>query len=180
RPLPHIRNGTRGFEATGNPVYARDLLIFPEHKEQCEIVFGMLLGETIILDNLDAANNYRRQLVQFSHCPTLLTRNGNRIRSNGKFGGLQNKAPTISQLKGMVFGAPLPSEFSTVSGEIDLLQQYRDAVNRSQTVSEQLMQQIKNTESPNMKQKKKEFDQQEKSLQEIEMKLGMYSAIDFV
>ncbi|XP_056377631.1 structural maintenance of chromosomes flexible hinge domain-containing protein 1 [Hyla sarda] len=173
RPLPHLRNGTSCFEAEGNPVYARDLLVFPENKEQCEIVFGMLLGDTIILDNLDAANNYRKQLVQYSQCPTLLTRGGDRIRSNGKFGGLQNKAPSLVQLRGMVFGAPVPREYDIISAEIDLLQQYRAAVNRSQTVSEELMKQIKFLDSPNMQQKKKEFEEQEQSLQEIEKKLGM-------
>ncbi|XP_044149498.1 structural maintenance of chromosomes flexible hinge domain-containing protein 1 [Bufo gargarizans] len=173
RPLPHIRNGASCFEATGNPVYARDLLVFSENKEQCEIVFGMLLGDTIILDNLDAANNYRKQLVQFCQCPTLLTRDGERIRGNGKFGGVQNKAPSIRQLGKMVFGAPRPSEFETVSAEIELLKQYRDAVKRSQTVSEELEKQIKSLESPDMKQKKKEYEEKERSLQEIEKKLGM-------
>lgn len=178
RPLPHIRNGTSCFDATGNPVYARDLLVFPENKEQCEIVFGMLLGETIILDDLDAANNYRKKLVQYSHCPTLLTRGGDRIRSNGKFGGLQNKAPSIGQLRGLVFGAPVPKEYYTISAEIDLLREYRAAVSRSQTVSEELMKQIKSLDSPDMLQKKKEFEQQESSLQEIEKKLGMTPKIN--
>ncbi|XP_073406986.1 structural maintenance of chromosomes flexible hinge domain-containing protein 1 isoform X2 [Dendrobates tinctorius] len=169
RPLPHIRF----FEASGNPVYARDLLVFPESKEECETVFAMLLGETIILDNLDAANNYRKQLVQFSFCPTLLTRDGDRIRSNGKFGGLQNKAPPIDKLKGIVFGAPLPREFETTNAEIDLLQQYREAVKRSQTVSEELTKQIQSLNSPDMQQKNMEFEQQERALKEIEKKLGM-------
>ncbi|XP_069587251.1 structural maintenance of chromosomes flexible hinge domain-containing protein 1 [Ranitomeya imitator] len=169
RPLPHIRF----FEASGNPVYARDLLVFPESKEECETVFAMLLGETIILDNLDAANNYRKQLVQFSYCPTLLTRDGDRIRSNGKFGGLQNKAPSIDQLKGNVFGAPLPREFESTNAEIDLLQQYREAVKRSQTVSEELTKQIQSLSSPDMQQKNMEFEQQERALKEIEEKLGM-------
>lgn len=29
------------------------------------LVFGMLLGDTIILDNLDAANHYRREVCTF-------------------------------------------------------------------------------------------------------------------
>ncbi|KAM4026795.1 structural maintenance of chromosomes flexible hinge domain-containing protein 1 [Anomaloglossus baeobatrachus] len=173
RSLPHKRNGMNLFEATGNPVYARDLLVFPESKEQCEIVFAMLLGDTIILDNLDAANNYRKQLVQFNQCPTLLTRDGDRIRSNGKFGGLQNKAPSIGQLKGNVFGAPLPREFETVIAEKDLLQRYREALVRSQMVSEELTKQIQTLDSPNMQQKKTEFEQHQKALREIERKLGM-------
>ncbi|XP_069813827.1 structural maintenance of chromosomes flexible hinge domain-containing protein 1 [Dendropsophus ebraccatus] len=173
KPLPHERNGTSCFEAEGNPVYARDLLVFQQNKEQCEIVFGMLLGDAIILDNLAAANNYRKQLVKFSHCPTLLTRGGDRIRSNGKFGGLQNKAPSLAQLRGMVFGAPVPKEYDNISAEIELLQNYREAVTRSQKVSEDLMRQMKSLESPDMQKKKKEYEEQEKSLLEIEKELGM-------
>ncbi|PIN90281.1 hypothetical protein AB205_0025820 [Aquarana catesbeiana] len=78
----------------------------------------MLLGDAILLDNLEAANEYRKQLVSFSFCPTLLTREGDRIRSNGKFGGLQNKAPSLDKLRGTVFGAPLPKEYDTLSLEI--------------------------------------------------------------
>lgn len=107
RPLPHIRNGKLYFKPFGNPVFARDLLTFPDNVEHCEtgkrlllhfvqlficdrnlkivnceklhsykyyfhqylflyilmfLVFGMLLGDTIILDNLDAANHYRREV----------------------------------------------------------------------------------------------------------------------
>uniref|UniRef100_UPI00157E338E Structural maintenance of chromosomes flexible hinge domain-containing protein 1 n=1 Tax=Mus musculus TaxID=10090 RepID=UPI00157E338E len=110
RPLPHFRNGKLHFKPFGNPVFARDLLTFPDNIEHCETVFGMLLGDTIILDNLDAANHYRKEVVKITHCPTLLTRDGDRIRSNGKFGGLQNKAPPMDKLRGMVFGAPVPKQ----------------------------------------------------------------------
>ena len=47
--------------------------------------------------------------MKFTHCPTILTRDGERIRSNGKFGGLMNKALPIEKLRGAVFGGPLPS-----------------------------------------------------------------------
>uniref|UniRef100_A0A452GY34 SMC hinge domain-containing protein n=1 Tax=Gopherus agassizii TaxID=38772 RepID=A0A452GY34_9SAUR len=112
RTLPHLRNGRNHFRPIGNPVFARDLLTFPENVEHCQIVFGMLLGDTIIIDNLDAANHYRKEVVKITHCPTLLTREGDRIRSNGKFGGLQNKAPPMDKLRGMVFGAPMPKLYS--------------------------------------------------------------------
>jgi hypothetical protein len=67
----------------GNPVYARDLLLFPRDPENCKIgdqirkmsnspidqccicngvVFGMLLGETIIIDSLDDATAYRQEV----------------------------------------------------------------------------------------------------------------------
>uniref|UniRef100_A0A8D0GXS9 Structural maintenance of chromosomes flexible hinge domain containing 1 n=1 Tax=Sphenodon punctatus TaxID=8508 RepID=A0A8D0GXS9_SPHPU len=106
------------FRLVGNPVFARNLLTFPEHTEHCQIVFGMLLGDTIIVDNLDAANHYRKEVVKITHCPTLLTREGDRIRSNGKFGGLQNKAPPVDKLRGMVFGAPLPHLYHNLAVQI--------------------------------------------------------------
>jgi hypothetical protein len=51
------------------------------------------------------------QLVKFCHCPTILTRDGDRVRSNGKFGGLMNKALPLEKLRGSIFGEPLPSSF---------------------------------------------------------------------
>lgn len=114
-------------------------------------MFTSLLGDTILVDDLDSANHYRRGVresacvcvcvcalvyfhVQRAHvhdlgnvfqvvqnkiqCPTILTRKGERIRSNGKFGGLQNKAPSIEKLRGQVFGAPLPKEYDSTRTQI--------------------------------------------------------------
>lgn len=36
-PLPHIRNGRSLFNPTGNPVLARDLLIYPQDQESCKL-----------------------------------------------------------------------------------------------------------------------------------------------
>lgn len=49
-------------------------------------------------------------------CPTILTRDGNRVNSTGKFGGAQNRAPPMHTLK--VFGAPYPQPFYTLKEEI--------------------------------------------------------------
>ncbi|KAK7813938.1 hypothetical protein U0070_011045 [Myodes glareolus] len=38
RPLPHIRNGKFHFKPFGDPVFARDLLTFPDNVEHCETV----------------------------------------------------------------------------------------------------------------------------------------------
>lgn len=101
-------------------------------------VFGMLLGDTIILDTLEEANLYRQdvsflfvfffsllivyfdllKIVKHTHCPTILTRQGDRVRSNGKFGGLMNRALPIEKLRGAVFSAPLPSTVQTLAFEI--------------------------------------------------------------
>ena len=78
----------------------------------------MLLGDTIILDNLDSANAYRQEIVKHNHCPTILTREGDRIRSNGKFGGLMNKALPIERLRGAVFGAPMPKKYDDLNEQI--------------------------------------------------------------
>uniref|UniRef100_A0ABM5GB85 Structural maintenance of chromosomes flexible hinge domain-containing protein 1 isoform X1 n=1 Tax=Pogona vitticeps TaxID=103695 RepID=A0ABM5GB85_9SAUR len=175
RPLLHLRNGKNYFKPMGNPVFARNLLIFPEHREYCQTVFGMLLGDTIIIDNLDAANHYRKEVVKITHCPTLLTRNGDRIRSNGKFGGLQNTAPPMDKLRGMVFGAPLPQRYNILSEQIDLLQQYFTAVGRLSEASSELKEQEQSLSSSEMQEKKKELADQENELKLIEQELGMTS-----
>ncbi|KAJ7338716.1 hypothetical protein JRQ81_012618 [Phrynocephalus forsythii] len=175
RLLPHLRNGKRCFKPMGNPVFARKLLIFPEHAEYCQTVFGMLLGDTIIIDNLDAANHYRKEVVKLTHCPTLLTRSGDRIRSNGKFGGLQNKAPPMDKLRGMVFGAPLPQRYNILSEQIDLLQLYFTALSRLNKARSELEEQEQSLKSPQMQEKKKELADQENKLTLIEQKLGIGS-----
>ena len=58
------------------------------------------------------------QIVKTCYCPTLLTRNGERIRSSGKFGGTQNSAPRIDQMQGKVFGAPLPEAYDKTGKQI--------------------------------------------------------------
>ncbi|XP_055489430.1 structural maintenance of chromosomes flexible hinge domain-containing protein 1 [Leucoraja erinacea] len=173
RPLPHMRNGKSHFKPDGSPIFARDLLIFTENVDQCRIVFGMLLGDTIILDNLNAANQYRKEVVRITHCPTLLTRDGDRIRSNGKFGGLQNKAPPMDKLRGMVFGAPLPKTYHALNSQIDLIQQYRSALIKLNNVNQELDLQLKYIGSPEMTLKHKELNEQEKQLKQIEKQLGM-------
>ncbi|XP_039206965.1 structural maintenance of chromosomes flexible hinge domain-containing protein 1 isoform X2 [Crotalus tigris] len=173
RPLPHERNC---FNPIGNPVFARNLLIFPEHKESCQIVFEMLLGNTIIIDNLDAATHYRKEVVKTTHCPTLLTREGDRIRSNGKFGGFQNKAPPIEKLRGMVFGAPLPPACKVIDLHLELLQEYRTAVFRLNKLNTDLEEQLQSINTSEMRRKKEELADEETKLALIEQKLGMTSS----
>uniref|UniRef100_A0A671KAI2 Structural maintenance of chromosomes flexible hinge domain-containing protein 1-like n=1 Tax=Sinocyclocheilus anshuiensis TaxID=1608454 RepID=A0A671KAI2_9TELE len=168
RPLPHIRNGMLLFQPIGNPVFVKDILIFPEHVESCNKVFASLLGDTILIDDLDSANHYRRGVVQNKmQCPTLLTRQGERIRSNGKFGGLQNKAPSIEKLRGQVFGAPLPKEYN------QLLQQCRVAMQKASEVRSEYNSHLEHLQSPQMKQKQQELQQQEQELRDLEGSLGM-------
>ncbi|XP_076146562.1 structural maintenance of chromosomes flexible hinge domain-containing protein 1 isoform X2 [Alosa pseudoharengus] len=173
RPLPHIRNGMNTFPPVGNPVFARDLLIFPQYADKCQMVFGSLLGDTILIDDLDSANHYRKGVVQSkSQCPTLLTRQGDRIRSNGKFGGLQNKAPPIEKLRGHVFGAPLPKEYDAACRHVELLQQYRGTLEKCQAVQADYAAHVDYLQSPEMRQKERELREQRKELQDIEKKLA--------
>ncbi|XP_066536910.1 structural maintenance of chromosomes flexible hinge domain-containing protein 1 [Hoplias malabaricus] len=173
RPLPHIKNGTAMFRPVGNPVFARDLLIFPEYEEKCQIVFSVLLGDTILVDDLDSANHYRKGVVQTKvQCPTLLTRQGDRIRSNGKFGGLQNKAPSIEKLRGQVFGAPMPKEYHIICKQIELLQQYSGALQKASEVKADYDSHMQYLQSPQMKQKHQELVAQEHQLRDIEKKLA--------
>ncbi|XP_030635022.1 structural maintenance of chromosomes flexible hinge domain-containing protein 1 [Chanos chanos] len=173
RPLPHIRNGVNLFHPVGNPVFVRDLLIFPKHAENCNMVFSSLLGDTILMDDLDSANEYRKRVVQSKvQCPTLLTRQGDRIRSNGKFGGLQNKAPPIEKLRGQVFGAPLPKEYHTIQKHIELLQQYCLARQKAGEVKSEYDCHVLYMQSPEMRKKEQELHQQEAQLRDIEKTLA--------
>ena len=58
------------------------------------------------------------QIVKATHCPTILTRDGDRIRSNGKFGGLMNKALPLEKLRGAVFSEPLPAQYRSICSQI--------------------------------------------------------------
>uniref|UniRef100_A0A3Q4HFB5 Structural maintenance of chromosomes flexible hinge domain containing 1 n=1 Tax=Neolamprologus brichardi TaxID=32507 RepID=A0A3Q4HFB5_NEOBR len=172
RPLPHIRNGYPLFEPHGNPVYARELLIYPCDPESCDIVFKNILGDTILIDDLDSANNYRRAVVQNRiQCPTILTRQGDRVSSRGKFGGAQNRAPPMTTLH--MFGAPLPQQYHSLKEQIDLLNQYCSAVSKREEIERERDDHVKKITSPDVQQKQKDLDDKKKQLTEIEKELGM-------
>ncbi|XP_045903847.1 structural maintenance of chromosomes flexible hinge domain-containing protein 1 isoform X2 [Micropterus dolomieu] len=170
RPLPHIRNGHMLFDPPGNPVYARQLLIYTKDLESCEIVFKNILGDTILIDDLDSANNYRRAVVQNKmQCPTILTKQGDRISSRGKFGGTQNKCPPMNTLQ--VFGAPLPHQYYTLQEEIDLITQYRSVLDKTVEAAVHRDDHLKAMKSPNMLKKQQEMEEKMKRLKEIERQL---------
>ncbi|XP_015224365.1 PREDICTED: structural maintenance of chromosomes flexible hinge domain-containing protein 1-like, partial [Cyprinodon variegatus] len=141
RPLPHIKYGRELFRPTGNPVFAKDLLIYP-YKESCDPdkltkVFKNLLGDTILMDDLNSATNYRKEVVEKGiFCPTILTRKGDRVSGRGKFGGKNNRAPSIDQLK--VFGAPLPPHYYTLKDQIDALREYQALVEKKEEAEKEL------------------------------------------
>ncbi|XP_046854704.1 structural maintenance of chromosomes flexible hinge domain-containing protein 1-like isoform X2 [Xenia sp. Carnegie-2017] len=172
KPLPHER-GRVSYHPAGHPMYARSTLVFPVEKDNCKIVFGMLLGDTIILDNLDCANSYRQEVVKFTHCPTILTRTGDRIRSNGKFGGFQNRAPPMEKLRGAVFAAPYPVEYHTVCGQLEQLKAYKQAMTKHAQLQSDLKVQMEQMQTSEMQKKHRECRDAEFQLRRIEEKLGM-------
>ncbi|XP_060084908.1 structural maintenance of chromosomes flexible hinge domain-containing protein 1-like [Ylistrum balloti] len=172
KPLPHVKYKP-SWHPPGNPIYARNLIIFPQNEDKCKIVFGMLLGDTLILDNLDHANEYRQELVKYTHCPTILTRLGDRIRSNGKFGGLMNKALSIEKLRGAVFSEPLPSSYHDLANQLELLQNYRVAMTKSGKAKSELAEQVAHMKLPEMQEKYKECREAEGELKDVEQKLGV-------
>ena len=175
KPLPHERSRSNT-QPPGHPIYARSALIFPQEQENCKIVFGMLLGDTIILDNLDCANSYRQEVVKYTHCPTILTRTGDRIRSNGKFGGLQNKAPPIERLRGVVFAQPLPLTYHTICTQLEQFKAYKQAMIKHSQAQDDYKVQVDQMQTPEMQSKHQECRQAENQLRRIEERLGMTPA----
>lgn len=168
--LPHIRNGHPLFEPLGNPVFATDLLIPTSHPEKCDIVFRNIVGNTILIDDLDSANAYRKMVVQHRiMCPTILTRQGERISAKGKFGGAQNKAPPIQKLH--VFGAPLPEHYDRLKKDIDLLSKYKNDIQRKERLQNERDQMLKE-HLPEMKKNEMDMEEIKKQLQDIEQQLA--------
>lgn len=119
KQLPHTRN--KSFTPTGNPKFALDYFVFRKDPEICRMVFANFIGDTIVLDTLEDATRYRTEVTRFFACPTLLAKTGERIASTGKFGGQQNRAPTLGQLHGQVFGEPPVKDYDRIQEQIQLL-----------------------------------------------------------
>ncbi|XP_052765757.1 structural maintenance of chromosomes flexible hinge domain-containing protein 1-like [Mya arenaria] len=174
KPLPHVKYKPN-WRPAGNPVFARNLLTFEKNQDMCKTVFSMLLGDTLWIDTLDQANNYRIELVKYTNCPTILTREGDRIRSNGKFGGLMNKAPPVEKLRGAVFGAQLPEGYHKVCSVIDTLTRLHSALQTHNTAQEELDDQLAVIQAPEMQAKYEECREVEKQLKDLEKRIGMTS-----
>uniref|UniRef100_A0AAQ4REA0 Structural maintenance of chromosomes flexible hinge domain containing 1 n=1 Tax=Gasterosteus aculeatus aculeatus TaxID=481459 RepID=A0AAQ4REA0_GASAC len=174
QPLPHIRNGRALFDPPGNPVYAIDLLHFPSDPQSCRTAFKSILGNTILMDDLNSANHYRKAVVQHKMpCPTILTRQGDRISGNGKFGGAQNRAPPMHALK--VFGAPLPPHHAALKEHIgDLLSQHRSALEKKQEAAKERGAHLKMMQSPESLKQRKQMEEMITQLEENERELGMF------
>ncbi|XP_034718465.1 structural maintenance of chromosomes flexible hinge domain-containing protein 1 isoform X1 [Etheostoma cragini] len=169
RSLPHIRNGRKLFDPPGNPVFARDLLIYPRDQESCYTAFKSILGETILIDDLESGTSYRKEVIQYKMpCPTILTRQGERILAKGKFGGAQNKAPVNIPI---VFGAPLPQHYYILNEHIELISQHRLALEKRDLTAKAREDHLKSMQSPDILQKHQEMKEKKKQLEEIERQL---------
>ncbi|XP_026071479.1 structural maintenance of chromosomes flexible hinge domain-containing protein 1-like isoform X2 [Carassius auratus] len=56
RPLPHIKNDTLLFQPVGNPVFVKDILIFPEHIESCNK--AVISHHTSLMPRLHLQNKF--------------------------------------------------------------------------------------------------------------------------
>ncbi|XP_068438024.1 structural maintenance of chromosomes flexible hinge domain-containing protein 1 isoform X2 [Clinocottus analis] len=170
RPMPHIRNGRMLFDPPGNPLFAKDLLHFPLNQKSCVTAFKNILGDTILIDDLDSANNYRKAVVQSKQsCPTILTRKGDRVSAKGKFGGAQNKAPPIGALQ--VFGAPIPQQYYTLKQHIDLLEKHRAALEKRDQAAKDREEHLSKIMSSENRKRQEEMEENMKQLEEIERQL---------
>lgn len=130
-PLPHTRVDS-DINVTGNPVLARTLFEFVKDPINSQDVFSSLVGDTILIDTLADALRYRQQVAKYTRCPTIITRDGHRLKSNGVFSGLRNRAPAfISELKRGVFNI-------TPNKKIALLEKTIASLVELQSITEQV------------------------------------------
>ncbi|RWS17574.1 structural maintenance of chromosomes flexible hinge domain-containing protein 1-like protein [Dinothrombium tinctorium] len=121
--LPHQKiHQFLSFKPTGNPVFARCRLQFLKEPAHCQAVFGSLLGDTLIIDTIDDALTYRQNVVKYSPCPTILTRNGDRLRNNGKFGGTNRMPATVRY----IFGLAPNKEITKCEKQVQYLKELRE------------------------------------------------------
>ncbi|XP_076437622.1 structural maintenance of chromosomes flexible hinge domain-containing protein 1-like [Babylonia areolata] len=113
------------------------------------------------------------EIIKYTHCPTILTWQGDRIRSNGKFGGTMNKAVPLEKLRGAVFGEPLPMSYHALCTQIASLEKYRSALSRHMSAQDELQDVINAQKTPEMTDKFKECQEAENQLAQVERQLGV-------
>jgi chromosome segregation ATPase len=125
RPPPNFKSSIQ---------FAINLLEFSANNGYLRSTFyWSLLSKTMVIEDLQSAQVYRQHLVQMRYpCPTILTRDGHVIASDGLMDPRRRCPKNLSELK-FSFGALPPSE-QTVNREIqDTLKHLEDL---KQTVSE--------------------------------------------
>lgn len=153
------------------------------------------------MDTQEEANQYRKEVVKFNQCPTILTRTGERIRSeirsfqifgelgclrsffsllhvlkffrsNGKFGGSQNRAPPAEKMRNM-FGEPKPTDVEETQNLVDLLKAYKSALVAHQKTAADIEQTIQQDKQPDIREKKDQLKQYESELAKVDKELGL-------
>ncbi|CAN7988256.1 unnamed protein product [Ixodes hexagonus] len=170
--LPHMRN--KSFTPTGNPKFALDYFMFRKDPETCRTVFANFIGDTIVLDTLDDATKYRTEVTKFSACPTLLAKTGERIASTGKFGGAQNRAPSLAQLQGNVFGEPPVKDVDRIQEQIQLLKKLAVSMKKQKEAKTELDKQKQKDTTFTLK--KKDYEALKKELAGVEDAISRMSA----
>lgn len=112
------------------------------------------------------------QIVKKSHCPTILTRTGDRVKSIGKFGGTSNRAVSWDRLAGSYFSAPVPALYLETCSAIEHLSALRSAMVQEQQLKEELEAEVAKQATPEVQAQRDAYRQTERRLTEIEAKLG--------
>eukprot|EP00057_Strongylocentrotus_purpuratus_P029249 XP_011683723.1 PREDICTED: structural maintenance of chromosomes flexible hinge domain-containing protein 1-like [Strongylocentrotus purpuratus] len=168
--LPHMGVPMKHRQTpSGNPVYARHLLRFTGHEENCKIAFSLLLQDTILLDTVADATAYRQSIVKHTSCPTLLTRDGYRIRGIGNFGGRENQCP--ADLLGRVFGEPPPKQLESLEKQIAILEKIMQAITSREQAEVKYKDQEAALRSGDMVAKQRACQEDEEQLALINQKL---------
>uniref|UniRef100_A0A672NIW3 Structural maintenance of chromosomes flexible hinge domain containing 1 n=1 Tax=Sinocyclocheilus grahami TaxID=75366 RepID=A0A672NIW3_SINGR len=149
KPLPHIRNGMFLFQPIGNPVFVKDILIFPEHVESCNKgkLRAQNLPESICVFNTVSLLCFGCQLT-----PRMISYSRNTMCLFILMAG-----------NCLVFGCVCA----------ELLQQCRVAMQKASDVRSDYNSHLEHLQSPEMKQKQQELQQQEQELRDLEGSLGM-------
>lgn len=126
-------------------------------------------------------------------CPTILTRQGNKVSGKGKFGGAHNTAPPMNRL--LMFGAPFPQQYHALIEDIgdisrshliffiaqfshiiklffvvvgtDLLTQYKSALQKREQAEQDLRREIEEMKSPETLKKQQKLQEATQQLKEI-------------
>ncbi|XP_064474023.1 structural maintenance of chromosomes flexible hinge domain-containing protein 1-like isoform X2 [Ornithodoros turicata] len=172
KQLPHTRS--RAFTPTGNPKFALDYFVFRKSPEICRTVFANFIGDTIVLDTLEDATRYRTEVTKFFACPTLLAKTGERVASTGKFGGQQNKAPSLHQLHGQVFGEPPVKDLDRIQEQMQLLKKLGGSMRKQKDARLELDKQKQKDTTFVLK--KKDYEVLKKELSTIDDTIAKMSA----
>lgn len=114
------------------------------------------------------------QVTKVSACPTLLAKTGERIASTGKFGGQQNRAPSLAQLQGNVFGEPPMRDFDRVQEQIQLLKKLAVSMKKERDAKTELEKQKQKDTTFSLK--KKDYEQLKKELAGVDDSIARMSA----